>query len=73
MAAPFILRLINLKHDHIIHIHDIYRVYSDLYIFMELASGDVHDFMEAHHGPLDPVIACYWFAQIASAVKFLHI
>src|SRR5699024_1402658 len=64
--------LIGVKHDNVVYIHDIIRANHKIYIFMEFANGgDLGGYLHAN-GALPEPLACYWFAQVASAVRHLH-
>jgi 5'-AMP-activated protein kinase catalytic alpha subunit len=64
--------LIGVRHENVILIHDIIRANHKIYIFMEFASnGDIAGYLQKN-GALNESLACYWFAQITDALKFIH-
>jgi serine kinase len=61
-----------IQHPHIIHVHEILRCRSKVFIFMELAdNGDLLGFIK-HNGEVPEHQAKTWFLQMASAVQYLH-
>ena len=60
------------QHQNIIQIYDIFRASNRIFIFMEYASnGTIADYLKSH-GPLTENKARDWFYQIADALAFLH-
>lgn len=65
--------LSNIRHPQIIRIFDIFRVKSNIFIFMEFASkGDMTTYLKKVHAPLDEKHSCKWFYQMICAMDYLH-
>ncbi|XP_058461215.1 testis-specific serine/threonine-protein kinase 3-like [Malaya genurostris] len=64
--------LMKIRHPHIIKIHSILKRERIVFIFMDYAEGgDLLKFINKN-GPLKEVQAKLWFAQLVSAVRYLH-
>jgi serine/threonine protein kinase len=64
--------LIQVKHEHVIRIYDIFRANNKIYVFMEFASnGDVGQYLMKNKA-LSESLACQWFTQVCDALNYLH-
>ena len=64
--------LMGIQHENVIYIYDIIRCGGRIYIFMEFANGgDITAYL-TKNGPIPETLACYWFTQVSSALRFIH-
>lgn len=64
--------LMEMRHENIIRVYDIFRSNRRIYVFMEFASnGDLARYLK-QYGPLSEARSRIWFVQIARALFYLH-
>ena len=64
--------LIEIRHENIIRVYDIFRSNRKIYVFMEFASnGDIAKHLKKN-GPMTEEKAREWFMQISNALNYLH-
>ncbi|KAI2800488.1 hypothetical protein RDWZM_009154 [Blomia tropicalis] len=61
------------KHEHVIAVHDIIRADNKYFIFLEFANGgDITGWLKKNNGPMAESLACYWFTQVSRALQYMH-
>ena len=64
--------MIEVNHQNIIQLFDIFIANKRLFIFMEFASGgDIAGYLKKH-GPMKEPKAYYWFRQVCDGLNYLH-
>lgn len=64
--------LCQVRHQFIIRIYDIFRMSKRIFIFMEIAKGDLAHYIKRLREPMEENFACKWFFQMTSALSYLH-
>lgn len=72
LMAPELSLLLSVRHQNIVHVHDIVRSAGNLYLLMDMANGgDLAKYL-ADKAPLSELQAGFFFVLTGSALRYMH-